>query len=89
VDNFYSAVNSQDYQTAWSLGGSNLSKTYSDFVAGFDGTAHDAVTIASVSGSIAQVDLAAEQTDGTTQYWAGSYTVTDGVITHGKLVRTD
>jgi hypothetical protein len=42
-----------------------------------------------VSGSIAQVDLAAEQTDGTTQYWAGSYTVTDGVITHGKLVRTD
>ncbi|HEY1484542.1 MAG TPA: hypothetical protein VGF84_00485, partial [Micromonosporaceae bacterium] len=86
---FYADVNRQDYRGAWNLGGNHLGGTYVQFVAGFDGTAKDTITIVSVSGDVAQVELAALQTDGATQHWAGSYTVTGGVIVDGDLVETD
>jgi hypothetical protein len=68
------------YARAWRLGGRNTGHTYHAFVSGFAGTAHDTVTIQSVSGDVVTAQLAAQQTDGTVKTYRGSYTVKGGVI---------
>ena len=78
---YYSAINHHHYARAWRLGGRNTGQTYHAFVSGFAGTAHDAVTIQSVSGDVVTAQLAAQQTDGTVKTYRGSYTVEGGVIT--------
>jgi tRNA A-37 threonylcarbamoyl transferase component Bud32 len=78
---YYAAINHHRYARAWRLGGRNTGQTYHAFVSGFAGTAHDAVTIQSVSGDVVTAQLAAQQTDGTVKTYRGSYTVAGGVIT--------
>jgi serine/threonine-protein kinase len=78
---YYAAINNHRYARAWRLGGRNTGQTYHAFVSGFAGTAHDTVTIQSVSGDLVTAQLAAQQTDGTVKTYRGSYTVEGGVIT--------
>ena len=78
---YYAAINSHRYARAWRLGGRNTGQTYHAFVSGFAGTAHDSVTIQSVSGDVVTGQLVAQQTNGTVKTYQGSYTVEGGVIT--------
>jgi hypothetical protein len=78
---YYSAINRHRYARAWRLGGRNTGETYRAYISGFAGTAHDTVTIQSVSGDVVTGQLAAQQTDGTVKTYRGSYTVEGGVIT--------
>jgi hypothetical protein len=80
VHKYFAAINQGDYAKAWRLGGSNFGSTYAAYVAGFQGTVNDVVTIISVSGSVVTAHLAALQSDGTTKNFEGTYTVIDGVI---------
>jgi len=78
---YYAAINHHHYARAWRLGGRNTGETYHAYVSGFAGTAHDAVTIQSVSGDVVTGQLVAQQADGTVKTYQGSYTVEGGVIT--------
>jgi len=85
VLSYFAAINGKAYATAWRLGGSNFSSSYSSFANGFSTTASDTVTILSVSGSVVAVRLAAQQTDGTVKMYQGTYTVTGDVITSSNI----
>jgi hypothetical protein len=85
VTGFYDAINAQDYQKAWQLGGKNLGQGYAQFAAGFAATLRDTITIGATSGDVVHVDLDAEMTDGSDQSWTGTYTVRNGVIVAGHL----
>ena len=78
---YYTAINHHRYLRAWRLGGRNTGETYPAFVSGFSGTAHDGVTIQSVSGHVVSAQVVAAQTDGTVKTYQGTYTVAGGVIT--------
>ena len=78
---YYAAINHHRYLRAWRLGGRNTGETYPAFVSGFSGTAHDGVTIQSVSGSVVSAQVVAAQTNGTVKTYQGTYTVAGGVIT--------
>jgi serine/threonine-protein kinase len=78
---YYSAINHHRYARAWRLGGRNTGETYHAYISGFAGTAHDTVTIQSVSGDVVTGQLVAQQANGTVKTYQGSYTVEGGVIT--------
>lgn len=78
---YFTAINNQDYTRAWHLGGRYTGSSYSAFVSGFQGTAHDIVTILSVSGNVVTARLAARQTDRSVRTYQGTYRVSHGVIT--------
>jgi tRNA A-37 threonylcarbamoyl transferase component Bud32 len=78
---YYAAINHHRYLRAWRLGGRNTGETYPAFVSGFTGTAHDGVTVQSVSGNVVTAQVAAEQTNGTVKTYQGTYAVAAGVIT--------
>lgn len=81
VEQYFAAINAGNYALAWSLGGMNIQQgSYDSFVQGFAGTSSDTVTVVSASGDTVTVQLDAAQTDGTHKYFAGTYTVKDGVI---------
>jgi hypothetical protein len=81
VEDYFAAINAGNYAQAWSLGGSNIQGgSYESFIQGFAGTSSDAVTIVSTSGDTVTIALDATQTDGTHKYFAGTYTVRNGVI---------
>jgi serine/threonine-protein kinase len=82
------AINAHEYHRAWALGGINTGQSYSQFVQGFTGTAHDTLTIQSVSGGVVTAQLQALQTDGTVKTFQGTYTVSNGVITSFHIART-
>ncbi|MBS2539367.1 hypothetical protein KGQ20_42155 [Catenulispora sp. NF23] len=88
VSAFYAAINAQDYATAWKLGGDNLGFTYSDFAAGFAGTAHDTLTITGEQGNTVDIHLAALQDDGSTKVYDGYYVVGNGQVVEGRLTQT-
>jgi Helix-turn-helix domain len=77
---YVAAINDRHYARAWRLGGRNAGGSYSSFVSGFSATARDTLTIVSVSDDVVTAQLAAQQTDGTTTAYQGTYTVHDGVI---------
>jgi hypothetical protein len=87
VQAYIAAINAHRYQKAWDLGGSNTGKSYSSFVQGFNGTAHDTLTITSVSGNVVTAQLDAVQTDGTVKHFQGTYTVSNGIITSFDIHR--
>ncbi|MFE9968709.1 hypothetical protein OG894_44040 (plasmid) [Streptomyces sp. NBC_01724] len=53
----------------------------------FEGTASDSVVIISVTGDKVEIELDATQADGTHRYFAGTYTVRDGVIVAADIQR--
>jgi hypothetical protein len=85
VHKYFAAINKGNYARAWRLGGSNFGSSYAAYVAGFQGTVNDVVTIISVSGSVVTANLAALQSDGTTKNFEGTYTVMDGVIARSSV----
>jgi hypothetical protein len=81
VEQYFAAINASDYGLAWSLGGKNIERgSYDSFVQGLADTSSDSVTVVSASGDTVTVQLDATQTDGTHKYFAGTYTVKNGVI---------
>jgi hypothetical protein len=80
VREYFAAINAQDYQRAWDLGGKNLSGSYAAFVDGFATTAHDTVHILRADSDTVSVRLEATQTDGSLRVFAGTYTVRGGTI---------
>jgi Protein kinase domain len=85
VQAFFAAINSHDYAKAWALGGQSTGQSYQSFVQGFANTAHDDLTIVSVSGDTVTIQLAASQTNGTVQNFQGTYTVDNGIITASHI----
>lgn len=84
VTAYFAAVNSRDYQTAWALGGKNLGDaSYAAFAQGYANTQQDTVSQLSVQGNVVRLVLSALQTDGTSHKFNVTYTVENGVITHG------
>jgi hypothetical protein len=89
VQGYFAAINSGNYARAWSLGGMNIYRgSYSSFVQGFAGTSFDAVTIVSVDGDTVAIQIDATQSDGTHKYFAGTYTVAEGVIVAAAIQQT-
>lgn len=81
VEEYFAAISAHNYPLAWALGGKNLQGgSYDSFVQGFATTSSDNVTIVSTSGDTVTVQLDATQTDGTHKFFAGTYTVKNGVI---------
>jgi hypothetical protein len=85
VNAYFDAINSRDFQKAWSLGGKNTGSTYSQFVSGFETTSMVSVDILDVSGDsgtgVVTARLTTLETGGTTKVFQGTYTVKNGVIT--------
>ena len=91
---YYQDITDQNYQAAWSLGGDNIAaengQTYSSWVAGYDNTASITLTSTGTwNGSEVDVNLAATQTDGTVQTYAGSYSISGGIIQSGDVTQTN
>ena len=84
VQAYYAAINNHDCGKAWSLGGDNISaasgQTYQQFCQGFSTTSRDVLTVEGVAGDTVTVSVLAEQTNGSSQTFQGSYVVSDGVI---------
>jgi eukaryotic-like serine/threonine-protein kinase len=89
VQSYFAAINAHDYAQAWQLGGDISSSSYASFVAGFDTTARDTVTVISVSGDEVTAQLAATQTDGTVKDFSGVYTTGNGVIVQAQVQQTN
>ncbi|MFG2823407.1 hypothetical protein ACGFX4_28775 [Kitasatospora sp. NPDC048365] len=85
VQAYYAAINARDYRTAWALGGRNLDHDYAHFAAGFADTADDLLTVDAVHGDTVDVRLHAVHTDSSWADFAGSYTVTGGVIVRAAV----
>jgi len=86
VREYFAAINHRRYLEAWRLGGAT--EPYAVFRKGYVGTAHDTVTILSVSGNVVTARLAALQANGTLKNYQGTYTVTNGVITATNVQQT-
>jgi hypothetical protein len=81
VEQYFAAISAHDYPLAWALGGKNVhGGSYDSFVQGFATTSSDDVTIVSTSGDTVAIQLDATQTDGNHRFFAGTYTVENGVI---------
>jgi hypothetical protein len=87
VRRFYAAINDHDYPTAWSLGGNHLgTRSYQTFAAGFADTDHDQLRITAVRGQLVDVVIVASRDGGARQTtYAGTYRVSGGAITRGRL----
>ena len=86
---YFAAINNNDCGRAWNLGGNHLSaargQTYQQFCQGFSTTSHDTLTVESVTGNTVTVTIVAEQTDGTSHTYKGSYVVGNGVINSASV----
>ena len=88
---YYADVESGDYADAWALmdNGNTLPGTYQEFVAGYATTGAQTLTENWESGDQVGFSLAAVQTDtGQTNYYTGTYTVGNGVITNAQMTQT-
>jgi hypothetical protein len=82
---YYDAINAHDYQTAWALGGDNLSSNYAAYVQGYAGTTSVTVSILSTQGSTVSVSIVAMENNGAQVTYQGTYTVQNGVITGANI----
>jgi hypothetical protein len=91
VTQFYQDITNHDYQAAWALGGDNLNGGvgYDKWVAGYATTASISLgTFSSSSLDQVTVSLSADQTDGSTTTYQGTYTVQNGVIVSANITQT-
>jgi len=77
---YYAAISARRYLVAWHLGAMNLGGNYAQFVAGYSHTQRDVITLIRAAGDVVTARFTAVQTDGTVQYFAGSYVVQGGEI---------
>jgi hypothetical protein len=90
VDQFYSDINSHDYAAAWNLGGKNIAagQSYDSWVRGYATTVSVSPSYNESDGSgEVYLNLAAVQSDGTTRTYAGTYTVSGGVIVGANITQ--
>jgi hypothetical protein len=85
VQEFFDDINGHKYLAAWRL--TPEKEPYLKFRDGYIGTAQDTLTIQSVNGNIVTATLTALQTDGTVKDFAGTYTVTNGIISSASVQR--
>ncbi len=90
VRQYYQEINDGDYSGAWALGGDNIGGSdYSAWVAGYSTTVSVSLGTFSAFGSDqVQASLSALQSDGTTNTYEGTYTVSGGVIVAANIVQT-
>jgi hypothetical protein len=90
VQRFYQDINDGDYSGAWALGGDNIGGSdYAGWVAGYDTTVSVSLGAFSAFGSDqVQASLSALQSDGTTNTYEGTYSVSGGVIVAASIVQT-
>ena len=90
VEQYFYDLSIGDYTDAWTLGGDNIAGTdYGSWVAGYATTT--SVTLDSdteVGGGAVQVTFDATQSDGGATSYAGTYYVSDGVITSASITQT-
>ncbi|MFF7754355.1 hypothetical protein ACFZCP_35150 [Streptomyces sp. NPDC007971] len=89
VEQYYAAVNAAEYQSAWELGGKNMSPSYDAFVSGYADTTYTQVQVTSTDGDTVYVRIDALRNDGSAAAFTGSYTVDPGLyeISHGSLTQ--
>jgi hypothetical protein len=80
VQAYYAAITARRYLVAWHLGAMNLGGNYAHFVAGYSHTQRDVITLIRAAGDVVTARFTAVQTDGTVQYFAGTYVVQGGEI---------
>jgi len=90
VQQFYQDINNGDYSDAWALGGDNIGGSdYAGWVAGYDTTVSVSLgTFRAFGSDQVQASLSALQSDGTTNTYEGTYTVSGGVIVAANIVQT-
>jgi hypothetical protein len=91
VAQFYQDITNGDYASAWALGGKNIGgMDYRDWVAGYATTASIILrTESEWNSTTVYATLVATQTNGNVYTYAGTYTVTNGVITGANIVKTN
>ncbi|MFI5657169.1 hypothetical protein [Streptomyces sp. NPDC051684] len=87
VESYYADLNAGDFDAAWDLGGSNIAteQTYDEWVSGFGTTRSIAVDATDDGFDEVDVRITSTLTDGTTERYEGTYTVTDGEITAAEI----
>ena len=90
VQQFYQDISNGNYSEAWALGGDNIGGgDYAGWVAGYDTTVSVSLGTFSAFGSDqVQASLSALQSDGSTNTYEGTYTVSGGVIVAASIVQT-
>lgn len=78
---YFAAVNARDYASAWELGGETFASSYAEFVDDHATKANYDLTVVSVDGPTVEATMDVTRTDGGHEYYQGTYTVHDGVIT--------
>jgi hypothetical protein len=86
VREFFSDINNRRYLAAWQL--TPEKEPFEKFRAGFAGTTQDTVNIESVNGNVVTVTLIALQANGSVKNYAGTYTVTNGIISSASVRQT-
>jgi len=86
VYQYYADIDDGDFTDAWALGGSNIAarngQTYDEWVAGYSGS-EPQVSATDEGDGVVSVTVT-----GGGQAYAGSYTVSEGVIVSGSLTQT-
>jgi len=85
VQEYFNDINNHRYAAAWRL--TPETEPYLKFKTGLAQTAQDTLHVESVNGNVVTATLAALQTDGTVRKFAGTYTVTNGVISSSNVRR--
>ena len=90
VQQFYQDINNGDYSAAWALGGDNIGgSNEAAWAAGYDTTVSVLIGTFSAFGSDqVQASLSALQSDGATNTYEGTYTVSGDVIVAANIVQT-
>ncbi len=90
VEQYYQDITNHDYAAAWALGGKNIAgPDYKAYVAGFSTTASISLgTVSEFGASQVQAVIYATQTDGTVKTFAGTYTVSNGVLVAASIRQT-
>lgn len=88
VQAYFAALNNDEFEAAWALGGKNTSgRPYDGFVTATQGTDQDVVSVDSVVGNKVTVTFDATQTDGSHGRFTGTYTVQNGEIVTADVHR--
>jgi len=80
VQDYIAAINKQNYNEAWAVGGKNSGLSNAKFIRSFSATAYDHLDILSVSGNVVNARLTAHQTSGSVKTYQGKYTTDNGII---------
>lgn len=88
VQAYFAALNDDEFEAAWALGGKNTSgRPYDGFVTATQGTDQDVVSVDSVVGNMVTVTFDATRTNGSHGRFTGTYTVQNGEIVTAAVHR--